>query len=83
MLQGAAQITSTYGPAAGGTSGFKFLIKLISTLDYLVMTNGKRTMTSDKFLDLFRVNPLELYDNKIDFAESQINCIPTENFERE
>jgi len=82
FASGTTPSTRYIGTQAGSTSMSSF-IKLISILDYLMLTNGVRTQTSDTFLSLFRSNPLEILNNYLEEDESDIHCTPAYNFERE
>ena len=55
-------------------------LKLVSVLDYLVLTNGNRTRLSDSYISLFRSSPLQFFDNPFDLNEADLDCQPTKNF---
>lgn len=73
----------SYLASQNGVSGIGSVLKLISTLEYLVMINGEKVIFSDRYLQLFRNDPLKLMRNYMEIDESKLMCTPTVNFERE
>ena len=80
-MMAVASPTTNLVSSVTGSAGVSSLLKLISALDYLIMTNGNRTELSDAFINLFRNDPWEFVGNPFVFAEAEINCTPSENFE--
>jgi hypothetical protein len=78
VLSGVSMMASPTGGA-----GFAYFLKLINTVEYLIMMNGVKVKFSDRYLDNFKNDPLKLVVNYFSVDEDKIKCRPTENFDIE